>query len=150
MAQLNFTDYKRPESVLVVVYTRRGDVLVMRRTYPDDFWQSVTGSLEWGEQPLEAAIRELQEETGIQTPEVVDCEYASDFEIYSIWRNRYPPGVTTNKEHVFLLELEETCTIELDPAEHSEYRWLPKDEAAQLVTSHTNHDAIVRWVPLQK
>ncbi len=36
--------YKIPQSVLVVVYTVALDVLLLRRTEPDDFWQSVTGS----------------------------------------------------------------------------------------------------------
>ena len=38
--------FKRPESILVVIYTRHGDVLLMERTRPAGFWQSVTGSLD--------------------------------------------------------------------------------------------------------
>ncbi|HEX6549558.1 MAG TPA: dihydroneopterin triphosphate diphosphatase, partial [Gammaproteobacteria bacterium] len=34
--------FKRPESVLVVIYTSRGEVLQLRRREPADFWQSVT------------------------------------------------------------------------------------------------------------
>jgi len=56
--------YKRPESVLVVIHTPRGEVLLLRRRQPADFWQSVTGSLEWGESTAQAARRELAEETG--------------------------------------------------------------------------------------
>ncbi|MCW8948496.1 MAG: NUDIX domain-containing protein, partial [Sedimenticola sp.] len=41
--------YKRPESVLVVIYTDQGEVLMLNRTRPKGFWQSVTGSLKWGE-----------------------------------------------------------------------------------------------------
>ena len=40
--------WKRPVSVLVIVYSQDGKVLLLRRKQPDDFWQSVTGSLEWG------------------------------------------------------------------------------------------------------
>ena len=39
--------YKRPESVLVVVYTRSNEILALRRKQPNYFWQSVAGSLEW-------------------------------------------------------------------------------------------------------
>ena len=60
-------DYKRPESVLVVVYTADRETLILQRV-GNSFWQSVTGSLNWDEEsPEEAARRELFEETGIAT-----------------------------------------------------------------------------------
>ena len=58
--------YKRPESVLVVVLTWPGEFLLLRRSEPAGFWQSVTGSLEAGEGARLAAVRELREETGLQ------------------------------------------------------------------------------------
>lgn len=140
-------EYKRPESVLVIVYTEAGDVLMLRRKYPKDFWQSVTGSLEWDENPQQAAIRELQEETGIAGLELLDCEFSQFFEIYEIWRDRYEPGVMENKEHVFLLKLPEKVDIQLDPREHDEFTWMTKQQALQCAFSHTNQEAIERWVP---
>lgn len=143
----HFMAYKRPESVLVLVYTQAGDVLMLRRTYPNDFWQSVTGSLEWGEEPFDAAKRELLEETGLKTHNILDCHNKESFDIYPIWRERYGPGVTQNQEHVFRVLLPEKTNINLDSREHSEYKWLPRREAAELAFSHTNQDAILRWVP---
>ncbi|HXK57741.1 MAG TPA: dihydroneopterin triphosphate diphosphatase, partial [Gammaproteobacteria bacterium] len=35
--------YKRPESILLVVYTQTAEVLMLKRTRPAQFWQSVTG-----------------------------------------------------------------------------------------------------------
>lgn len=139
--------YKRPESVLVIVYTDAGEVLMLRRKYPNDFWQSVTGSLEWDENPEQAAIRELHEETGIQGLALHDCKFAQNFEIYEIWRDRYKPGVMENKEHVFSLALPEKVEIQLDPREHEESIWLSKEEAVNMAFSHTNQEAIQRWVP---
>lgn len=58
--------YKRPESILVVIYARQGGrVLMLQRRDDPDFWQSVTGSLESGESPSQAAQREVKEEVGI-------------------------------------------------------------------------------------
>ncbi len=139
--------YKRPESVLVVIYSKTGHVLMMQRVFPEDFWQSVTGSLEWGENAQQAAIRELKEETGLDADQLIDCEYSQQFEIYSIWRDRYEPGITQNQEYVFLLPLDDCEQIEFDPREHSEYQWVPREEAIQMATSHTNSEAISRWVP---
>ena len=143
----NNKNYKRPESVLVIVYTRTGYVLIMKRVNPGDFWQSVTGSLEWGEQASQAAVRELKEETGLDGEGIVDCGFSQEFEIYSMWRKRYEPGVTHNIEHVFTLELEDRQEIQIDPREHSEYQWLLREEAIATASSHTNRHAIVRWVP---
>lgn len=139
--------YKRPESVLVVVYAKTGEVLMLRRKFPDEFWQSVTGSLEWGEGVHEAAVRELYEETGLDGASLIDCNSSHEFEIYTIWRDRYAPGVTQNREHVFLLPLDTCEPIEMDNKEHCEYQWVSREEAIQLATSHTNGDAISQWVP---
>ena len=56
--------FRRPESVLIVIYTAGGEFLLLERRKPPGFWQSVTGSLEWGETIDAAASRELKEETG--------------------------------------------------------------------------------------
>ncbi len=143
----NNKKYKRPESVLVVIYSKTGHVLMMQRVFPEDFWQSVTGSLEWGEEAQQAAARELKEETGLEAEGLIDCHFSQQFEIYSIWRDRYEPGVMHNQEHVFLLPLDDCAAIEFDPREHSEIKWVTRDEAIQMATSHTNSEAIERWVP---
>ncbi|MBK8182487.1 MAG: dihydroneopterin triphosphate diphosphatase [Candidatus Competibacteraceae bacterium] len=138
--------YKRPASVLVVIYTVGGEVLVLRRSQPPDFWQSVTGSLRWEEMnPLDAARRELYEETGLSHGvEVVDCQVINRFPILPPWRHRYSPDATENTEHVFRVPLPERLPILLNPAEHSEYQWLPRAMAASRVSSWTNRDAILQ------
>lgn len=136
--------YKRPESVLVVVCASSGEVLMMRRRIPSDFWQSVTGSLLWGETKEEAARRELKEETGMDADEnLVDCDVENTFSILPEWRSRYDPDVEFNTEHVFMLKLPVPCDIDLNVQEHLEYKWLPWQEAAKLASSYTNRDAIL-------
>ena len=132
---------KRPESILVVVHTRAGEVLLLQRCNPPDYWQSVTDSLERDEGPHAAAQRELREETGLQLP-VIDCHRVNRFPIHPAWRNRYAPDVQDNTEHVFRAELAVSREVTLNPQEHLAYRWLPAQEAARLATSPTNRDAI--------
>ena len=58
--------HKIPVSVLVVVHTAELDVLLLERARGPGYWQSVTGSLDREDEPLEhAALREVMEETGI-------------------------------------------------------------------------------------
>jgi len=140
-------EYRRPESVLVLVYTRAGDVLLIKRRRPANFWQSVTGTLEKGEVAADAAVRELAEETGITGVKLVDCKYSREFVISPDWRHRYAPGVEKNTESVFLCELESRPeTIELASDEHSDYLWLPLAQAIEKVWSYTNRDALVRFL----
>ena len=141
---MNAPRYKRPESVLVVVYTQGGEVLMLRRTRPADFWQSVTGSLRWGESARQAALRELREETGIQAGAALrDLQHSARFPIVAAWRQRYGPGVHHNCEHWFALQLPGRRLIRRNPAEHTEHCWLPWPRAARLATSWTNRDAIL-------
>lgn len=135
--------YKRPESVLVVVYNLLGEVLLLRRTHPSDFWQSVTGSLAWGESPGCAARRELYEETGIMAGDgLIDLSRTSRFPILPAWRARYGPNAHTNIEHWFALPLGRRRLPSLRADEHSEYRWLSYHQSLQLATSWTNRKAI--------
>jgi len=58
--------YKIPRSVLVLVHTAGREVLLLERALRPGYWQSVTGSVEYEDEPLgRAAARELDEETGI-------------------------------------------------------------------------------------
>ena len=99
--------------MLVVVYTRDGKYLLMRRVDHPEFWQSVTGSLTWEEtDPRDTALRELAEETGISNPDGLRAlDLSNQYEIYPEWRHRYAPGITHNIEHAFALELPHPVAI---------------------------------------
>jgi dATP pyrophosphohydrolase len=125
----------------VVIYTVELDVLLICRQSPPGFWQSVTGSLEHGENPQEAAQRELFEETGICRG-VVNHRIQRVFPIKPAWQKRYAPGVSENLEHEFGVQLAERCGVTLDPDEHSDYQWLPIIDAIAKVSSRSNRSAL--------
>lgn len=138
--------YKRPESVLVVVASRCGQVLVMERAEPRGFWQSVTGSLHEGETATQAARRELREETGFVEGELINCQRSKRFPILPAWRARYAPDVSHNTEYLFHFILPAVTEPALNPAEHVRAAWLPTTQAAGRVSSWTNSDAILDLV----
>jgi dATP pyrophosphohydrolase len=131
--------------VLVVVFTDNAEILLLRRRQPFDFWQSVTGSLNEGETHVEAACRELREETGlIDEGELVDCNLSRRFDIDSRWRDRFAPGVVDNEEFEWRYRLPTAREIQLNRQEHSEYQWLHVDDAVKAVWSWTNRDALMK------
>jgi dATP pyrophosphohydrolase len=117
------------------------------RKEPAGFWQSVTGSLNPGETPIKAALRELREETGLLGDAgLVDGGFINRYPIHPAWRHKYAPEVQENTEYVFHLALPAICDISLSD-EHLEYRWLPREQAAEAAGSATDKAAILALLP---
>ncbi|MDR0529362.1 MAG: dihydroneopterin triphosphate diphosphatase [Zoogloeaceae bacterium] len=148
--------WKRPESVLVVVYRRvfaeEPEILLLERAAHPGYWQSVTGSLEAEETPLDAACREVREETGIRLPAARfhDWHVTREYEIFPEWRDRYAPGITRNVEHVFSLAVSRKARIRLSEPEHRDFLWLPAREAARRCFSPSNRKAILALARTEK
>jgi dihydroneopterin triphosphate diphosphatase len=144
--------FKIPESVLVVIHTAEREVLLIERADRPGAWQSVTGSKDHVDEPLDqTAVREVAEETGIRigSPEVPldrlrDWQLRNVYEIFPVWQHRYAPGVTHNTEHVFGLTVPRDIPITLAPREHLNHRWLAWREAADACFSFSNAEAILQ------
>lgn len=134
--------YRRPESVLIVIHTDGGEFLLLERRRPLKFWQSVTGSLEWGELADRAARREVLEETGITQGVLVNLQWTQVYEILPAFGKVYAPGITRNLEHAFSLRLTQRLPVTLSDSEHVQYRWVSGAEAVDLVSSSTNRTVI--------
>ncbi|WP_343463540.1 dihydroneopterin triphosphate diphosphatase [Pantoea sp.] len=141
--------YKHPVSVLVVIFARdTGRVLMLQRRDDATFWQSVTGSLEPGETPAQAALREVAEELAIDIAgeglQLEDCHKQIAFEIFPQYRHRYAPEVTHNHEHWFRLALPGEWEPQL--SEHLAAQWLAPAAAAALTKSWSNRQAIEEFI----
>jgi dATP pyrophosphohydrolase len=137
--------HKVPVSTLVVIHTPQLKVLLLERADHPGFWQSVTGSQDEGEALADTAMREVEEETGIDARlyRLEAWNLQNVYEIYPVWRHRYAPGVTHNTEHVFGLEVPQELPVKVAPREHLAAQWLPWNEAAERVFSWSNRKAIL-------
>ncbi len=127
--------------MLIVIYTAGGEFLLLERRRPPGFWQSVTGSLEWGEMADDAARREVIEETGITQGLLRNLQWTQVYDILPAFGKKYAPGITRNLEHAFALKLLQRVPVTLSP-EHVQYRWASAAEAVETASSSTNRAVI--------
>lgn len=141
--------YKKPESALVVLYDQHYRVLLLQRQDDPTFWQSVTGALEDGEEPIQTAYREVCEEIGVDAKahgfEINNHQKQNRYEIRRRWLHRYPPGTTFNTEHVFSLQINSDIPLVL--TEHLQYEWVSKHDALSRLWSPSNKEAVSMFVP---
>lgn len=105
------------EVAKTVAITEEEELLIVRRSQHDSKpgkWEVPGGGVE-KEKPVEAAIRELEEETGL-TPDTLRKQGAGELETDG----------RTFRFHVFLAQVS-TTSVELSE-EHSEHRWIQIEE----------------------
>ncbi|MGH8397183.1 MAG: bis(5'-nucleosyl)-tetraphosphatase [Gammaproteobacteria bacterium] len=113
--------------VVVLRDAQAGVRYLLLRAY--SYWDFSKGAVEPGETPLQAALREVQEETGIH-----DLEFR--------WGEIYLETEPYNRGKVARYYLAHTreaqVTLAANPVtgihEHMEYRWLSYEQALKLIT----------------
>lgn len=108
----------------------RPEILLIRRAegriYPG-LWQCVTGKLEAGERIVDAALREVVEETGLGPD---DLEAVFETDIVNWFHEESHDAILC--EAVFAARVRPGVEIRLSE-EHDDARWLPPETAVGLV-----------------
>lgn len=120
------------------------EVLLLKRVPKDGgFWQPVTGMIEPGESPADAASRETLEETGVTGP-LVDLEFLRAFRLAPRFTRSQDPYPWINEEAAFAIQTDGKSTVTLSPDEHDEYLWLNPSEARERLKWNGNKRALDR------
>ena len=134
---MNETAEPRLSAGVIVVSRIEGDVrYLLLRAY--SYWDFPKGIVETGEQPLDGAIREVEEET---TLDDLVFNWGEDYRETPPYRKkkiaRYYIAETRR------LDVDLPVTEELGHPEHDEYRWLAYDDARSLL--HERVQVILDW-----
>lgn len=133
---------RAPFQVLVVPFRMIGDhpeYLLMRRL-DLGFWQWVAGGGEDGETPLDAARRELEEETGyLREPRELDSRSA--IPVIDVCGS-LAYGVERPILMEFAFAVEVTFTAVRKSKEHTEVAWLTYEEARSRLNWDSNRTAL--------
>ena len=138
---------KQPVQVLVYPVKKSGKhskyLLLKRVESRGGFWQGVTGGLEEGETPLEAARRELFEETGFNSVVLYDTRIKYKLHVKDIKnQDGIPPGTVYLPEHLFYAVIGSLDIPSIDLKEHDEWNWCTFEEAIEMLSWENNKKAL--------
>lgn len=125
--EINITFLSTKDAVVIVPRTKNNKIVLVRQIRPavgEELLELPAGGIEKGEQALTAARRELAEETGYVAREIklVSTYYPS-------------PGITSEKMYLYLAEVEEQASQQLDDGEDISVEEYTLEQAWELVTN---------------
>ena len=133
-----------PYQILAIPYRKKGDELsfcVLHRNDCDQ-WQFVAGGGEEGETILQSAKREIFEEAGITTDNIIELKsmcYIPTSVFPDDYLNFWPEDTYIVPEYAFAFECNQEIALS---HEHGEYRWLSYKEAYKLLYWDSNRTAL--------
>lgn len=137
---------RQPIQVLVyvarVANSKREYLLLRRVPSRGGFWQGITGGVEAGEEVLNAARRELVEETGLVPIEIQMADYSYSYPVGDRWRHLYADDVNEITERVFAAVVDGQQSPVIDPREHDQWQWCGINAALELLTWPENIEAL--------
>ncbi|MGM0381101.1 MAG: bis(5'-nucleosyl)-tetraphosphatase [bacterium] len=106
--------------------------------YPQGHWGFPKGHVEAGETALEAARRELKEETSLEAKNI-HPEFEEKIDYYYTWE-----GEKRYKEVVFFAGEVEEAKVKISH-EHQDFCWLEADETAEKITYEDEKELFQKW-----
>lgn len=135
-----------PIQVLVYPVRRNRDrweyLMLKRIDNRGSFWQGVTGAPENGENNSEGAKRELFEETGYSSVNLIKTDISYIIPMEDRWKDIYPEGTKEIPEYLFIAVIHQPDPPKIDPIEHNDWRWCLYEEAMNLLTWEDNKKAL--------
>ncbi len=120
---------KKSHSAGGIVLNSKGEILVVNQNR--DSWSLPKGHIDPGETPLQAAAREIEEESGVSKIELV--RELGTYERYKIGLDGKDDTSELKILTFFLFRTAQTRLKPIDP-HNPEARWVKKEEVAKLLT----------------
>ncbi len=139
--------YREPTQILIYCYKIINDqqmwLLLKRSPSRGSFWQGITGAIEPGEKLLQAALREMMEETALKPLNILQTELKYTITVRPEWASKYnyDPAVKQLIEYVFVAQLADNATPILSE-EHTEYCWKKACDAIPMFKWPKNAEAL--------
>ena len=134
---------RAPFQILAIPYRRKPNLAfcVLHRS-DNDQYQFVAGGRENDEKPIEAAVREIFEETSIKAEQIMaltSMAYIPANVISKRHRDLWPPDTIVIPEYTFGF----VCDSEISlSSEHTDLEWMTYDDAIARLTWDSNKTAL--------
>ena len=112
------------------------------RREDSDIWQFIAGGGEDNEKTIQAALREIKEETGVTAEKLTELKSVAFVPaeiVTETMRAHWDKSIFVIPEYSFAFECNADPTIS---HEHSEYQWLPYNDARKLLKWESNKVAM--------
>jgi bis(5'-nucleosidyl)-tetraphosphatase len=140
--------YRRDKSAGVIVYHRDENgcrfLLLLSRLTKRPLWEFPKGGVDEGESLAEAALRELQEETGISADDIRIVDGFEHREEYRFTSGRGDNRTLVRKEVTYFLAESRTVEVRLSAHEASQFAWLSLSEAIRKLKYKARRDMLRR------